>query len=474
MQYLPGRHLIKVIKGSHCFFINKNNNNNNNNLIYLALVAILVTPLLSCSPNQILASIQSDLEQMNGKGFVILQGATLIDGTGSPPRHNSVVVLKDDRILTVTDKAKYTTIYPKDSAVINLTGRFLIPGLFDMHAHVAGVLSSLYNQTFSENTLKALLDKGITTIRNPGGPTKESVALRDEVSTDQIKGPQIFTAGRLINGPQLPTKFVETIVNNEGEIREEVKRQADAGVDYVKLYVGLYPNLVSAAIDEAHSQRIKVIGHLFLTSWTDAARFNIDALTHALPESPYLLPADKREMFLKVGVPWNHLLWLDLVNLDGPEIDDMINALVQNKVAVDPTLVIFEAIYSQDNGGNGINSNKQFMKLWPKALQLVKMLYDRGVLIMSGSDIPNFGLVPGISLHHELELLADAGIPPLEVIKIGTKNGAEALGILDYVGTIEDGKQADIIILDANPISNIRNIGAIKGVIEDGHFFNQK
>jgi imidazolonepropionase-like amidohydrolase len=473
MQYLPGRHLIKVIKGSHCFFINKNNNNNNN-LIYLALVVILVTPLLSCSPNQILASIQSDLEQMDGKGFVILQGATLIDGTGSPPRHNSVVVLKDDRILTVTDKAKYTTIYPKDSAVINLTGRFLIPGLFDMHAHVAGVLSSSYNQTFSENTLKALLDKGITTIRNPGGPTKESVALRDEVSTDQIKGPQIFTAGRLINGPQLPTKFVETIVNNEGEIREEVKRQADAGVDYVKLYVGLYPNLVSAAIDEAHSQRIKVIGHLFLTSWTDAARFNIDALTHALPESPYLLPADKREMFLKVGVPWNHLLWLDLVNLDGPEIDDMINALVQNKVAVDPTLVIFEAIYSQDNGGNGINSNKQFMKLWPKALQLVKMLYDRGVLIMSGSDIPNFGLVPGISLHHELELLADAGIPPLEVIKIGTKNGAEALGILDYVGTIEDGKQADIIILDANPISNIRNIGAIEGVIEDGHFFNQK
>ena len=472
---MQGRHLMKVIKGSRCFFNNKNNNNNNNNLIYLTLVAILVTSLLSCSPNQILASIQSDIEQMDGKGFVILQGATLIDGTGSPPRYNSVVVLKDDRILTVTDKAKYTTIYPTDSVVINLTGRFLIPGLFDMHAHVAGVLNSSYNQTFSENTLKALLDKGITTIRNPGGPTKESVALRDAVATGQIKGPQIFTAGRLINGPQLPTKFVETTVNNEAEIREEIKHQADAGVDYVKLYVGLYPNLVSAAIDEAHSQGIKVIGHLFLTSWTDAARFNIDALTHALPESPYLLPADKREMFLKVGIPWNHLLWLDLVNLDGPEIDDMINALVQNKVAVDPTLVIFEAMYSQDNGGDEINnSNKQFMKLWPKALQLVKMLYDRGVLIMAGSDIPNFGLVPGISLHHELELLADTGIPPLEVIKIGTKNGAEALGILDYVGTIEDGKQADIIILNANPISNIRNIGAIEGVIEDGHFFNRK
>jgi imidazolonepropionase-like amidohydrolase len=268
--------------------------------------------------------------------------------------------------------------------------------------------------------------------------------------------------------------FVETLVNTEMEVRKEVKRQADAGVDYVKLYVGLYPNLVRAAIDEAHSRGIKVIGHLFLTSWTDAAQFGIDALTHALPESPYLVPADKREMFIKVGGPWNHLLWLDMVNLDGPEIDDMINALVQDKVAVDPTLVVFEAMYSQHSEEEEVNSNKQFKRLWPKALQLVKMLYDRDVLIMAGSDIPNFGLVPGISLHDELELLVDAGIPPLEVIKIGTRNGAEALGILADVGTIEAGKQADMIILDANPISNIRNIGAIEGVIEDGQFLNHK
>ena len=93
---------------------------------------------------------------------------------------------------------------------------------------------------------------------------------------------------------------------------------------------------------------------------------------------------------------------------------------------------------------------------------------------MSGTDIPNFGLIPGVSLHHELELLVKAGINPLNVIKIATSNGAEALGILDDVGTIEAGKQADMIILNANPIINIRNIGAIEGVIEDGQFFNHK
>jgi imidazolonepropionase-like amidohydrolase len=376
-----------------------------------------------------------------------------------------VVVLKDERILTVTDKGSYTT-YPKDSEIVNLTGRFLIPGLFDMHAHVAGVLDLSYNQTISENTLEALLDNGITTIRNPGGPTKESVALRDAVAAGQIKGPQIFTAGRLINGLPFPTRFVETIANTEAEVREEVKRQADAGVDYVKLYVGLYPNLVKTAIDEAHNQGIKVIGHLYLTSWTDAANLGIDALTHGVPVSPFLLSKDKREIFIENGRgPFDHFLWLNLVDLNSTKINEMINALVKNKIPVDPTLSIYEAMLKDD---------PQNQHLWSKVLQLTKILYDHGVTIMSGTDIPNFGLIPGISLHHELELLVKAGINPLNVIKIATSNGADALGILDDVGTIESGKQADMIILNANPIINIRNIGAIEGVIEDGQFFNHK
>jgi imidazolonepropionase-like amidohydrolase len=143
----------------------------------------------------------------------------------------------------------------------------------------------------------------------------------------------------------------------------------------------------------------------------------------------------------------------------------MINALVKNKVPVDPTLSIYEAMLKDD---------PQNQYLWSKVLQLTKMLYDHGVTIMSGTDIPNLGLIPGISLHHELELLVKSGINPLNVIKIATGNGAEALGILDDVGTIESGKQADMIILNANPIRNIRNIEAIEGVIEDGQFFNHK
>jgi imidazolonepropionase-like amidohydrolase len=111
----------------------------------------------------------------------------------------------------------------------------------------------------------------------------------------------------------------------------------------------------------------------------------------------------------------------------------MLNALVNNNIPVDPTLDIYEAI---------IKEEPQNQYLWPKVLQLTKMLYENGVTILSGSDIPNFELVPGASLHQELEILVEAGIPPLEVIKIATRNGAQALGIED-VGTIESGKHSN-------------------------------
>jgi len=255
----------------------------------------------------------------------------------------------------------------------------------------------------------------------------------------------------------------------EQEVRQEVRLQAAIGVDYIKIYVGLTPNLVKAAIDEAHHNGIKVIGHLYLTSWTDATNLGIDALTHGVPVSPYLLPKDKQRIFIENGMgPFDHFFWLSLVNLNSnssTEINEMIRSLVNHRVPVDPTLDIYEAILKDD-------TKDQY--LWPKVLQLTKMMYDNGVEILSGTDIPNFGLVPGESLHHELELLVEAGISPLDVIKIATRNGADALGILNKVGTIEPGKEADMIVLAANPINDISNTKKIDAVIYDGKIVDRK
>jgi imidazolonepropionase-like amidohydrolase len=432
--------------------------------------------IISPSISQNYSSLSSlSLDTINNDTLLVLVGATLIDGTGDPPKPNAVMIINGNKIVVVTNETEYHDQYyslinngTTRVNVLNLTGKYVIPGLFDMHAHVAGVRKNSYNQNFSENALEMLLDYGVTTIRSPAGPTNQSIALKHNVSEGNIEGPEIFTAGRLLNGPQIAIPFVEKQISTVEEAQEEVRHQAAAGVDYVKLYVGLPPNLVKAAIDEAHRQEIGVIGHLYMTSWTDAANLGIDALTHGVPVNPFLLSAgDKREKFLENGGgPFDHFLWLDLVDFNSTEVEEMINALVENDIPIDPTLSIYETMLKEDDGF----SDPQNQLRWAKVLQLTKIMYDNGVQILSGSDIPNFGLVPGASLHNELELLAEAGIKPLEVIEVATNNGAKALGIDDITGTIQSGKQADMIVLSANPIQNISNTKEIEAVIVDGRF----
>src|ERR687894_532552 len=379
----------------------------------------------SFSRNNVRFSSSFSQETRDNTTVLVLVGSTLIDGTGDPAKQNAVIIIRGNEIVAVTNQTdyhdKYYSLINHETSrvdILNLTGKYVIPGLFDMHAHVAGVRKNSYNQDFSENALKLLLDYGVTTIRSPAGPTNQSIALKHNLSEGIIEGPEMFTAGRLLNGLQIAIPFVEKQISTEEQAREEVRHQAAAGVDYVKLYVGLPPNLVQAAIDEAHSQGIEVIGHLYMTSWSDAANMGIDALTNGVP--------------------------------------------------VDPTLSIYETMLKGDDG-YGI-SNPQNQIRWAKVLQLTKTMHDKGVRILSGSDIPNFGLIPGASLHNELELLSEAGIKPLEVIAIATNNGAEALGIDNRVGTIEPGKEADMIILTSNPIENISNTKGIAAVIADGKF----
>src|SRR6266516_1036784 len=197
----------------------------------------------------------------NDGGIIILKGATLIDGTGALPKSSTTIAINGSKIVYVSNGNATNNYNLPSSAVmkvINLTGKYVIPGLFDMHSHVANVLKNSYNQTESEYMLHMLLAYGVTTIRNPGGPTGQSVALKENVSEGKIAGPQVFTAGQLLNTPQIPIPFIEKQVETEQDVRQEVSSQAAAGVDFVKLYVGLTPELVQAAIDEAHSQGIRV------------------------------------------------------------------------------------------------------------------------------------------------------------------------------------------------------------------------
>ena len=442
-------------------------------IIFYILSLNEITATTSLSNNTPLGNTNSNKNNTDQPNAIILYNVNLIDGISLYAIHNKTIIVNEGKITdiidnnNITNSANYSYFYKNypNANLIDLSGKYLIPGLFDMHAHIGSVLKNTFNRTFSEEMISNLIGYGVTTIRNPAGPTEESVDLREMVSSGKIIGPQILTAGRLLNSPLISIPFVEKEISTVEEIREEIENQSKSGVDFIKLYVGLAPDLVKEAINKSHSHDIKVIGHLYLTSWTDAANMNIDFLTHGVPVNPYLLSPDDRKIFERNGYnPFDHFLWLGLVDVDGKEIDEMIESLLKNNVYVDPTLSIYAAM---------VKDSPREQIIWPKVLQLTKKMYDNGVKILSGTDIPNFELVAGKSLHNELELLVDAGIPTSKVLQIATRNGAESLGILNQTGTIEKGKQADILVLHSNPIEDISNTQDIYMVISDGKIIDR-
>jgi len=429
-------------------------------LFYWSGEEALASPYLS-STNSNLTNLDDD-----NNNALIIYDATLISGIDFIPKNNVTIIINKCSIYDIIDNnnnhSSVNEFIKKNPhvTIVNATGKYLIPGLIDMHAHVAGVLKNSFNYTLAVETLGSLLNYGVTTIRNPGGPTQESVDLKERISSGEINGPQILTAGQLLNSPSQSIPFVEKSVRTEKEVRSEVKKQANIGVDFIKLYVGLTPDLVSAAIDEANLNDIRVIGHLYATSWTDAANMGIDYLTHGVPVNLDILSGENKSIFKAIaGGPFDHFFWLELVDLDSKEIGRMVQSLSRNNVSVDPTLSIFEAM---------LRDHPEAELFWSKLTALTKKMYDNGVNLLAGTDIPNFGLIPGKSLHHELELLALTGIPNNEVLRIATINAARSLGLEDKIGSIEKNKQADLVILSSNPLDDIRNTKDIHLIINNG------
>ncbi len=452
----------------------------------LALALALTLALLACG----CSGAGSD-----GQALV---GVTVIDGLGNPPVPDQVVVISDGRIAEVASADGWQA--PRGVQRIELPGRVVMPGLIDLHAHVtilpqgeggAGPL----DREASERVLKTLLGFGITTVRNPAAPAAGAVALRDDVAAGRILGPRILTAGDALNrtaatfGPFAATP-------DEDSVRQEVRRQADLGVDFIKVYSTLSPELVQAAIDEAHARGKPVIGHLQRTTWTEAARLGIDAVTHGAPWSAAYLPPQEREGYR--GTLLDRLTWLEKVDFEGEEIREMIALLAEKKTPVDPTLIAYHTKFFGDDPMHRQNpelnlapavsrdawqrstfvddwSPEDFARareLWPRVLELTRKLHQGGVPLAAGSDLPNPWVIPGVSFHHELRLLHDAGIPTLEVLKIATSGGAAALGLEDQIGSIEPGKIADLIVLGGDPSQNLFYTRAISQVFVAGKFYN--
>lgn len=423
---------------------------------------------------------------------LVLRNATLIDADGGPTRKGMSVVIRDGHVVRI-EKSELLRLQP-GWQVESLEGQFLLPGLIDTHAHATFLRDpehfAGYDRATTERILKILLAHGITTIRNPAAPEAEAVALREDIRAGRVIGPRMLTAGRPIDWGNEHTPE---------EALTAVDRQAAFGVDYIKVYAKTTPRLLRAFTDAAHARGLQVVGHLQATTPEQAVDAGIDAITHGATWTTALLPTARREAYRArsraVGGLRARIDWLAWVDLDGPEIQGSVRAVAASRIPLDPTLIAYvtkfrgrdpryrnspylgvtpdEVLKTWDGWLDDWSASdiERGAAVWPRMLALVKRYYDAGALLTTGSDVPNPYVIPGAGLHDEMALLVEAGIPPADVLRIATRNGAESLGMLDEIGTIAVGKRADLIVLRADPIRDIANIRRISKVYLNGKAF---
>lgn len=443
-----------------------------------------------------LGSCQSAREQLEGDGLIVLEGATLIDGTGSTPRPRTVVVIDGAKILRVGPMGAFA--YPPDATLLDVSEKWIVPGFIDTHAHMP-------EPEDQEEVLRTLLAFGITSVRSPGA-VPSAVTLRDQVDRGEVLGPRIVTAGNLIDAPGgifTGAPWV-TEVSTEQEVRAEVQRQVADGVDLIKVYRGLPAALVQAAVDEAHYLGRPVLGHLGSTTWGEAARMGIDGVSHfGIFGTPWELVPEKDQAAVRHacqecdnGEGFRRLR--AAVSAFGENTHQWARILASHHVTVEPNLVLLKAVLWGDDAsalevlepqyapaswrdGTWFDAvphpyrapctsewAEEAQATYPLFEQLVSVLHEEGVVLTVGSDLMNPWMTPGVSYHRELELLMAAGIVPAEILVAATKAGAAALGLETEVGTVEQGMRANLVVLRSNPLAEIRNTRTIESIFLHG------
>lgn len=413
-------------------------------------------------------------------------GGTLINGTGNPALKDKLILINNGAIVDIVDSKKAGKFSFK--TLIDASDKYLIPGLFDMHGHVTmsyrtfsspdGVFQSSvdYNQQAAEWSLKSLLYYGVTTVRETGDFLNEGISLKNAVDSGKLSGPAIFTCGPLLETSPAEFKTMSVLVNTPEEARAEVQRQVNAGVDFIKIYASVPPGIVAAIIAEAHKYKKRVIGHLGTTSWRQAVDAGIDALVHPGP-----------------------FIDQSLSDLNSDTVQLLLKLMANKQIANDPTLLVMKAFYNLKFADSlfdaypltippavkqswqkenefmysFLGKDYPFEKEYKVYQDYTKAAYVAGVKLLVGSDFNNENVIPGFSLHQELQLMSQAGIPNMALIRMATHDAAEWLGILSRSGTIETGKQADLIILNKNPIEDISNTLQIDKVIIKGNILKR-
>lgn len=420
------------------------------------------------------------------KDGVALVGGNIITGAGDPVQRDMVIVVRQGRIETIAPREGFDI--PRNAEEVDVTGLFILPGFIDGHGHV------------QRWALPRYLAAGVTSVRDVHGAQDTILAIREEVSLGGLVAPRVFSAGAMLDGP--PATYPDaTVISNATEARRAVDALAVAGVDYIKIYTHITPNLLEPLLDEAATFNLRVTAHLGLIDAVTAARLGVRSIEHlsGVPEAASATPdkfyAEHRASFFR---GWNYFerSW---ASLDSAALTRVATALAEARVALIPTLVLHEtfsrlddpAILTHPDLGTVPDSEvvrwnvpdlkaragwteadyAAFRASRPNQDLFLRAFRAAGGRVVAGTDASTQLLVPGWSLHTELELLVQAGLTPADAIATATFNTAQLLGA-DSLGLVAPGKVADLVLLKANPLTDIRNTRQVARVMIRGQLYD--
>jgi len=393
-----------------------------------------------------------------GQSVVAITNVTVIDATGAQPKPHTTVVIASGRITEITDDVAFQT--PASAAMIDGTGKFLIPGLWDMHVH-----------WYDTDYLPIFIANGITGMRIMWGfPLHHE--WRKKIEDGSLLGPRLLIASTIVDGPD-PVWPGSLVASNADEGRQAVKQSIAEGADFIKVYSRLPRAAYFAIADEAKKRGIPFEGHVpdsvTVEEASDAGQLTMEHLL-GLPAACDT-PAKAKAVFAKFKT--NHtwqcptltvLRIMDCMGNPAGTNDDRLRFM-----PAELRDYWLDRMTAFDSKPPAEKTDRQ--KTYRRDLELVAEMQRAGVDILAGTDTGNPFCFPGFSLHDELGLLVQAGLSPMQALQTATLNPARFLGQEKDLGTIEKGKFADLILLDANPLEDIGNTRKIDAVIYRGRAY---